>query len=284
MSFFRSSVFVLSMGLLLSFNSCAKSHKNMNVCSDDVLSWKQEKHAKNMNLVGQVYEKMSDRFKADISFDEDVVDDFVCDLDALIKEEASFRTDDVSLFYLIDKKHNIGSGYVPKDLVKLTKNSSFDISRNDLSLRPEAYASLVQMAQASKAQGVTLLVSSTYRSYEYQEKLFEKWVRIDGLEEAERESARAGTSQHQLGLAVDFGSIDDSFAQTKMGEWMYENSSKYGWSLSFPQNYEDVTGYRWESWHFRYVGVNAARIQAKWFANVQQYMLEFFDEWKKITQ
>ena len=83
---------------------------------------------------------------------------------------------------------------------------------------------------------------------------------------------------------MDFGSIDDSFAQTKMGEWMYENSSKYGWSLSFPKNYEDVTGYRWESWHFRYVGVNAARIQAKWFANVQQYMLEFFDEWKKINQ
>ena len=102
------------------------------------------------------------------------------------------------------------------------------------------------MAKAALNDGIKLLVSSTYRSYSYQEKLFAKWVAIDGLEEAERESARPGTSQHQLGVAIDFGSITDDFAETYMGKWVYENAAKYGWSLSFPKGYEDITGYRWE--------------------------------------
>ena len=101
------------------------------------------------------------------------------------------------------------------------------------------------------------------------------------MEEAERESARPGTSQHQLGSAIDFGSITDDFDETTMGKWLYANASKYGWSLSFPKNYEDITGYRWECWHFRYIGVPACQMQRKWFGNVQQYMLEFIDLWKK---
>ena len=150
-----------------------------------------------------------------------------------------------------------------------------------MSLRPDAYSALKELAAAAQKEGITLLVSSTYRSYDYQKNLFEKWVRIDGLEEAERESARPGTSQHQLGSAVDFGSITDDFAETEMGQWIYENAADYGWSLSFPKGYEDVTGYRWECWHFRYIGKTACEFQNKWFCGVQQYMLEFIDAWKK---
>ena len=225
-----------------------------------------------------VLSQMSPRFQEEISIQNK--DEFLQELKVVLEDEKKYRTDDLDLYYLIDKKHNVGSEYVPKDLVKLVKNPDFNISRNDLSLRPEAYQALMELSQGALNDGLRLLVSSTYRSYDYQKALFERWVRIDGLEEAERESARAGTSQHQLGTAIDFGNIDDSFINTKEGQWLEQNAYKYGWSLSFPKNYEDITGYRWECWHYRFIGKNACAFQKKWFNNVQQYMLEFIDLWK----
>ena len=103
----------------------------------------------------------------------------------------------------------------------------------------------------------------------------------DGLEEAERYSARPGTSQHQLGLAVDFGSITEDWGDTQMGKWVYGHASDYGWSLSFPKGYEDITGYMWECWHFRYIGKMACQFQKKWFGDIQQFMLEFIHMWQE---
>ena len=227
-----------------------------------------------------IYASMSDRFKQQVSFSDDQDKlNFLTDLDKVLDAQEKFPKDDLSLYYLIDKKHNVGR-YVPAKLVPLVQNEYYNISRNDLSLSPDVEAALVEMAKGARQDGITLLVSSTYRSYDYQEKLFEKWVRIDGLEEAERESARAGTSQHQLGQAIDFGSIEDSFIETAQGKWLNQNSERYGWSLSFPQGYEDVTGYRWECWHFRYIGIPACEFQKKWFGDVQQFMLEFIDAWQ----
>lgn len=221
---------------------------------------------------------MSERAKSVIKIDDKQA--FLDDLHVLLEEEKTFRKDDKSLFFLIDKKHTVSSDYVPKDLVSLKSNDLFDLNKSGMSIRPEVYDALVILSKAALKDGIKLLVSSTYRSYQYQENLFNYWVKVDGLEEAERESARPGTSQHQLGVAIDFGSITDAFAETKMGKWMYEHAAEYGWSLSFPKNYEDVTGYRWESWHFRYLGKNACAFQKKWFGDVQQFMLEFIDLWK----
>ena len=207
--------------------------------------------------------------------------EFLSDLQKVLDSEKEFSSEDLSPFFLIDKKHSVSSSYIPKNLVPLKENSTFGINKNNLSLRPEAYNALFEMAEEAKKQGVFLTVSSTYRSYSYQENLFNYWVKVDGLEEAERESARPGTSQHQLGLALDFAPVDDDFALTEGGKWVYENAWKYGWSLSFPKNYEAETGYRWESWHFRYVGKQATLFQRKWFGDVQQFMIEFIDQWKK---
>lgn len=227
---------------------------------------------------------MSARFKSEVVITESELTSFVKEVEEVLAEEetvASNNGGDVPLTFLIDKTHTVSADYVPKNLVPLKQNNHFNINRNDLSLRADALVSLNKMADAARAQGITLLVSSTYRSYSYQERLFNRWVAIDGLEEAERESARAGTSQHQLGTAIDFGSITDDFDTTKMGKWMYKNAGTYGWSLSFPKNYEDVTGYRWECWHFRYIGKKAVQLQNKWFAGVQQYMTEFLCAYQK---
>ncbi|MBQ2313407.1 MAG: M15 family metallopeptidase [Treponema sp.] len=229
--------------------------------------------------LGRVLQAMSPRCKAAIP--NGSPEEFLSDLHTVLAEQESFRSDDLSLFYLIDKKHNVGSGYEPKDLMPVKNNNLWNVSRNDLSLRPEAYAGLEALSRAALADGIKLMVSSTYRSYAYQERLFNRYVAADGEELAERYSARPGTSQHQLGVAVDFGSITDDWGDTKMGRWVYEHAADYGWSLSFPQGYEDITGYMWECWHFRYIGVTACRFQKKWFGDIQQFMLEFIDAWEK---
>ena len=231
----------------------------------------------------RVFQKMSARAKEAICVTEENKTEFIKDLYAILEEEKTFRQDDKSLFFLIDKKHTASSSYAPKDLVSLKKNSLFDLNKAGMKIRPEAYSALNEMAQAALNDGIRLLVSSAYRSYSYQENLFNYWVSVDGLEEAERESARPGTSQHQLGTAVDFGSISDDFDKTQMGQWLYKNAADYGWSLSFPKGYEDVTGYRWECWHFRYIEKNACRFQQKWFGGIQQFMLEFIDCWKNTN-
>ena len=231
----------------------------------------------------RVFQKMSARAKEAICVTEENKTEFIKDLYAILEEEKTFRADDKSLFFLIDKKHTASSSYAPKDLVSLKKNSLFDLNKAGMKIRPEAYSALNEMAQAALNEGIRLLVSSAYRSYSYQENLFNYWVSVDGLEEAERESARPGTSQHQLGTAVDFGSISDDFDKTQMGQWIYKNAADYGWSLSFPKGYEDVTGYRWECWHFRYIGKNACLFQQKWFGGIQQFMLEFIDCWKNTN-
>lgn len=205
--------------------------------------------------------------------------EFLSDLSEVLAESVRSGMNDKSLLFLIDKKHKAESSYVPKGLIELKANEYFNLNKKGMMIRPEAYEALKEMSLAAKKDGITLLVSSVYRSYEYQDNLFNYWVRVDGLEEAERESARPGTSQHQLATAVDFGSISDDFGDTAMGQWVYKNATSYGWSLSFPKGYEDVTGYRWECWHFRFIGKTACRFQKKWFGDVQQFMLEFLNEW-----
>lgn len=231
-----------------------------------------------LEKLSRVLYSMSDRAKEAIPNGDPK--EFLADLQRVLESKKDFSVEDLDPFYLIDKKHPVSENYVPKGLVSLEKNEFFEINKNNLSLRPESFEALKKMAAAAKKEGVTLTVSSTYRSYEYQKNLFDYWVKVDGLEEAERESARPGTSQHQLGMAVDFAPVDDAFFETEPGKWVYENAPDYGWSLSFPQGYEDVTGYRWESWHFRYLGVEACNFQKKWFGNVQQFMLEFLHAWE----
>lgn len=201
--------------------------------------------------------------------------EFVADFEQVYKNDKDY------LLVLVDKTHHLSKDYIPEDLIPLSNNDYYSVSRNDLSLRVPVADALKVMAAGALKDNIWLMVSSTFRSYEYQEKLFARWVAIDGLEEAERESARAGTSQHQLGTAIDFGSIDDSFAETKAGKWLDQNAADYGFSLSFPQGYEPVTGYRWECWHYRYIGIDACKLQKKWFGNIQQYMMEFIDAWER---
>lgn len=180
------------------------------------------------------------------------------------------------LTWLVDKHHPLPAEYEPEDLVMLSEyDGDLVLNRNDLSLRAVILPHLQEMVDDARAQGISLDLSSTYRSYTYQDRLFRRNVEQLGLEQAERESARPGTSQHQLGTTLDFGSVTPAFADTPAGIWLAANADRYGFSLSYPDGYEEVTGYMYESWHFRYIGVAAARMERDYFSSLQQYMLEF---------
>jgi D-alanyl-D-alanine carboxypeptidase len=199
--------------------------------------------------------------------------EFLADLSDVLEADTDY------LLTLVDKRHFLFPDYEPEDLIDLEPNDFYALNRKDLKLRRPVELALREMAGAALKDGIKILVSSCYRSYDYQEKLFERYVKEMGEKEAERVSARPGSSQHQLGVAIDFGTIDDAFAETRQGKWIYSHAADFGFSLSFPQDYEIVTGYVWECWHFRYIGVKACEFQKKWFLNIQQYMLEFIYEW-----
>ncbi len=275
----RKIILIISSLLLLSFTACAKSKAQSPKPAEEQKPAVQPAVNPEIEKLNRVLMSMSPRCKEAIPNGNP--EEFLADLHKVLEAQKNYRSDDLSLLYLIDKKHNVGSDYVPKDLMPVKGNDLWNVSRNDLSLRPEAYEALEELSRAALNDGIKLLVSSTYRSYQYQEGLFNRYVKQDGLELAERYSARPGTSQHQLGVAIDFGSITDDWGDTKMGKWVYDHAAEHGWSLSFPQGYEDVTGYMWECWHFRYIGKEACRFQKKWFSDIQQFMLEFIDAWEK---
>ena len=197
---------------------------------------------------------------------------------AFIIELLELLNQDPYTYYLVDKQHALPEGYEPGDLVSLSAGS-YRISRDDLMLRKIAADALREMAAAAAADGVTLTAGSAYRSAAYQAQVYEREVQNYGRETAGRQSARPGRSQHQLGLVLDFAPIDDIFAETPASQWLLRNAGRFGWSLSFPDGYEEITGYRWESWHYRYVGRDLAAFIDSYFDGIQQYALQFIHAW-----
>ena len=182
---------------------------------------------------------------------------------------------------LVDPWNALPVGYSPPDLV-LLGGGAYQVSRPGLMLRQAAAVSLEEMARAARADGITLIASSAYRSFERQAEIHSQLVRSMGRAEAERVSARPGHSQHQLGLALDFGCITDAFALTPASRWLEANAIRFGWSLSYPKGYEHITGYSWESWHYRYIGRELAAFKEKYFGGVQQFALRFLHEWERL--
>lgn len=126
-------------------------------------------------------------------------------------------------------------------------------------LTDETINAFNEMKADAQSIGLNLYISSGYRSYSYQETLYNNYVNQDGKEEADTYSARPGHSEHQTGLAFDLNTIDDSFAYTEEGKWVKDNCYKYGLILRYPKGKEDKTGYQYESWHLRYVGKELAQ-------------------------
>ncbi|KYG89631.1 D-alanyl-D-alanine carboxypeptidase [[Bacillus] sp. KCTC 13219] len=130
----------------------------------------------------------------------------------------------------------------------------------------EAKVALEKMLAGAKAAGFNLVAFSGFRSYEYQTTLYTNYVNRDGQKAADRYSARPGYSEHQTGLAYDIGEkgleslwLTSEFGETAAGKWLHQHAHEFGFILRYPQGKENITGYMYESWHFRYIGLEMAK-------------------------
>ena len=155
---------------------------------------------------------------------------------------------------IIEKKDGIT--YVNGILV-VNKNYSLPKDYNP-KVNKEAYEALKKMQSDAKVLGLDLSLISGYRSYTKQEKLFNEYVKKDGVKKANTYSAKPGQSEHQTGLAFDIGSVDSSFENTSEAKWIQQNAHLYGFIVRYPKDKTDVTGYIYEPWHVRYLGVDIA--------------------------
>lgn len=121
-----------------------------------------------------------------------------------------------------------------------------------------ASTALKQLQQAASTAGHNIPLISGFRSYSRQQTLYNNYVARDGQALADTYSARPGHSEHQTGLAFDVGNLDDNYGSTPAGIWLKENCHKYGFIIRYPKGKESITGYQYEPWHIRYVGVEHA--------------------------
>lgn len=163
-------------------------------------------------------------------------------------------TDPTSRWVIVNKQHPLNpKTYAPSDLVDVG-NGQF--------LRSEAASALETMFADAKKEGVVLEPDSGYRAYSTQVAAYDSEVEGMGQAVADRESARPGYSEHQTGWAIDIGGngchIEDCFGGTKAGKWAADNAYKYGYIQRYTSANSAITGYRAESWHYRYVGKSLA--------------------------
>lgn len=172
---------------------------------------------------------------------------------------------------LVNKENLIDKKFIPTDLVEIKPRikGSVDPNRKIL-LVSEAWIAFSKMKEAALLEGMDIDISSGYRSYSYQEKLFKYNVELIGLEETKKKVALPGTSDHHTGLALDYYSFRTNedgliFPYTDIKEedreyqWIKDNCYKYGYIVRYPKGKEHITGYIFEPWHLRYVGLDIAK-------------------------
>lgn len=151
-----------------------------------------------------------------------------------------------------------GITYV-NDILIVNKTYSLPKDYDPGTLNKEALDAYNIMKEAALKDNIKLWIASGYRSYDTQDELYNDYVKIDGKEKADTYSARPGYSEHQTGLAMDLNIVDSSFEGTPEAIWLENNSYKYGFIIRYPKGKEDITGYKYEPWHVRYLGIDLAK-------------------------
>lgn len=169
-----------------------------------------------------------------------------------------------SPWWVVNKTRPLPTGYVPSDLAVPNVTLRLGSNQEQMKFSAQATADLQKMFEAAKNDKVTLVFGSGYRSESLQRQFYNDYVAKDGQEAADRYSARPGTSEHQTGLAFDATNssqtchLEICFAEQPEGRWLKDNAHKHGFIIRYPDNKESITGYQYEPWHMRWVGVELA--------------------------
>lgn len=158
---------------------------------------------------------------------------------------------------LVNKYYHLEKDYKPEDLVPCALMYAYDNNQ----LREEAYEAFKRLFNAAQKEGYTIIINASYRSYEAQGKLYQNYKVSYGQKYADTVASRAGFSERQTGLSIDVSKVNSSlakFEETDEFKWMKENAYKFGFILRYPKGKEKITGYEYEPWHYRYVGIDIA--------------------------
>lgn len=169
------------------------------------------------------------------------------------------KTDiDKNYLMLVNKYNYLTKNYEVKDLVDVSILHQYGTQK----LNKEAYDKFIEMFNDAKKENITIIINSSYRTFNYQDDLWNSYAKNHGEEWADSYAARAGYSEHQTGLTIDVTTYgvkeQGDFEKTDAYKWMIDNCYKYGFILRYPKNKEDITGYAYEAWHYRYIGVKDA--------------------------
>ena len=165
---------------------------------------------------------------------------------------------------LINKENRLDENYIPDDLVITDNNENNFHNFIDPNHKPmiskKVYPYFLKMKEDALKEGHNLVLDSGYRSYQYQKNIWDDYIEKYGLEKTKELVAPPGASEHQSGLAFDVAfmrenkfveHVTDDLEETK---WMIKNAHKYGFILRYPKGKENITGFKFEPWHYRYIG------------------------------
>ena len=226
-----------------------------NEVNDDVISFINEKYYINDFLDRYLSYKEKNK---DLSYKE-IVKRVNSNLDFKFYDDSKEADTSKGMYTLVNKYYYLDKNYVPDDLVDVEK----EYARDSAKINKTAYENFKKMADEAKKEGLTLLITTAYRNYNFQATLYNNYVRQDGKEQADTYSARPGYSEHQLGYSVDLTNKErvsfGEFKNTKEFAWLKDNAYKYGFIIRYTEANQYITGYVPESWHYRYVGNDIAK-------------------------
>lgn len=187
-------------------------------------------------------------------------------------------TNPESILVFVNKEYSLPADYVPEDLV--IPNVFFNFSYYDEKklMRKEAATALEELFSAAKKENIILCGISGYRSYARQKTIYSKNIIKKGVSYTNKYSAMPGKSEHQTGLSIDVSAasigyrLEPIFSETKEGIWLANNCYQYGFIIRYPKDKSDITGYAYEPWHIRYVGIDVATYLYKNNLTFEEYV------------
>ncbi len=185
------------------------------------------------------------------------------------------KKDSGDVLVLVNKLHAVSKYYEPTDMVAINGNYT---TNQGLEMKEDAYKAFKKMRKAARADGIYFKICSAYRTYETQKWLYKNYLNTMGRELRDIRSAAPGRSEHHTGYAIDLvtkstgWTLTQDFAKTGEGKWIKKNCAKYGYIIRYPKGKTDITGYDYEPWHLRYVGVDVAKEITKQGITLEEYL------------
>lgn len=271
---------IIIIGIIVVVIFDVNKNSKENVVNNDYDDFKKISNFKIKNIDRYISYKSK---KLDLSY-EDVVTYVNIGLDYSFYDFVNSANTNLDTSILVNKYLKLDSNYEPNDLEEIDSRYFINGNNNVRFLRKEAKVAFEKLSNDSIANGTPVYGQSGYRSYNKQNELFNNAIKNDGYEIAINDTAKPGHSEHQTGLTIDVSSTKSgnmlNFEKTKSFEWMNDNAYKYGFILRYPKNKSHITGFIYESWHYRYVGIDIATDMHNNYSDLtyEEYFYKFLDK------